>query len=98
MPPRASSPSGEKRAAPKRTRCTRDGCRKLAPPRRKRCDDHNPRLRPKDNRPATRKLYGSTEARLATPPLRPLTRETSFGYDVIYFAQMIGEQLIPSQH
>jgi hypothetical protein len=85
------------RTAPKRTRCTKDGCRRLAKPGRKRCEDHKPGNRPPDNRPATRKVYGFTEARIATPPLRPLTRETSLGWEVIDFARLIGEPLLPWQ-
>lgn len=46
---------------------------------------------------AGRKLQGRTEARLFTPPLRPLTRETTRGYEVIEFAEMIGEPLLPWQ-
>ena len=97
MPSQTDSPSSATRARPKRTRCAHEGCRKLAPPRRKRCDDHNPRLRPRDNRPATRKLYGRTEPRLWTRPLRPLTRKTTRGYEIIDFAEMIGEPLLPWQ-
>jgi hypothetical protein len=88
------------RTAPKRTRCNwPEGCRRLAKPGRKRCEDHKPGARrPPDNRPATRrKLYGFTEARVFTPPLRPLTRETSMGYEVIDFARYIGEPLLPWQ-
>jgi len=88
------------RTKPKRTRCSWPaGCRKLAPPGRKRCEDHKPGTRPPGNRPATRdgKLYGFTEARIFTPPLRPLTRETSLGWQVIDFAKMIGEPLLPWQ-
>lgn len=43
------------------------------------------------------KIYGKTEARLFTPPLRPLTRTTSHGYSVIEFAERIGEPLLPWQ-
>ena len=32
-------------------------------------------------------LYGTTEPRICTPPLRPLTPETTLGYDVIDFAR-----------
>lgn len=81
----------------KRTRCTYPDCRKLAPPKRKRCDDHKPGARPPDNRPATRKLIGRTEPRLYTKPLRPLTRLTTRGYEVIDFAEMIGMPLLPWQ-
>ena len=34
-------------------------------------------------------LLGSTEPRLFTPPLRELTEETSWGFDVIWFARQI---------
>ena len=86
------------RAGPKRTRCTGKDCRRLARPGRKRCDDCKPGARPADNRPATRKkLYGFTEARIFTPPLRPLNRSTSLGYEVIDFARYIGEPLLPWQ-
>lgn len=44
-----------------------------------------------------RKLYGRTEPRLFTPPLRTLTRRTSKGYEVAEFADMIGEPLLPWQ-
>jgi hypothetical protein len=40
---------------------------------------------------------GRTEPRLSTPPLRPLNRKTSKGYEVIEFAEMIGEPLLPWQ-
>lgn len=43
-------------------------------------------------------LVGSAEPRLWTKPLRPLTRETSFGYDVIDFARdVLGITLFPWQ-
>ena len=53
-------------------------------------------------RPRTRpirrpKLLGRTEPRLLTPPLRPLNRKTSKGFEVIDFAEMIGEPLLPWQ-
>ena len=44
-----------------------------------------------------KKLLGRTEPRLFTPPLRPLNRRTSRGYEVADFAQMIGEPLLPWQ-
>lgn len=44
-----------------------------------------------------RKLVGCTEPRLFTPPLRPLSRKTSKGFEVIDFAELIGEPLIPWQ-
>lgn len=40
---------------------------------------------------------GRTEPRLWTPPLRPLTRKTSRGFEVIDFAEMIGAPLLPWQ-
>ena len=80
----------------RRTRCTKDECRKLAPPGRKRCDDHNPR-KPGGSAPAKSRLTGYTEPRLFTPPLRPLTRKTSLGYEVAEFADAIGEPLLPWQ-
>lgn len=42
-------------------------------------------------------LLGSTEPRLYTKPLRPLTRETTRGYEFIDFCRMIGEPLLPWQ-
>jgi hypothetical protein len=44
-----------------------------------------------------RDLKGRTEPRLFTPPLRELTPETSFGFDVIEFAEDIGWPLDPWQ-
>lgn len=90
MPDPVASPrSAKPTTARKRTRCTGPGCRKLAPAGRKRCPDHKPGRRPA----AT--IYGCTEPRLWTRPLRPLTRETSHGYAVCDFADMIGEPLLP---
>lgn len=43
------------------------------------------------------KLVGRKEPRLWTPPLRTLNRKTSRGYEVIDFADMIGEPLMPWQ-
>ncbi|HEV8653330.1 MAG TPA: terminase [Actinomycetes bacterium] len=43
------------------------------------------------------KLVGRSQPRLFTPPLRPLNRRTSRGYEVIEFAQLIGEPLLPWQ-
>ncbi|MEZ5411043.1 MAG: hypothetical protein R2761_23635 [Acidimicrobiales bacterium] len=41
---------------------------------------------------------GSVEPRIFTPPLRELTPETSFGYDVIDFArEVMGIELDPWQ-
>lgn len=51
-------------------------------------------------RPARRsppKLGGKQTPRLFTPPLRTLNRRTSRGYEVIAFAEMIGEPLMPWQ-
>lgn len=43
-------------------------------------------------------MRGATEPRLWTPPLRDLTPETSYGYDVIEFADtVLGEPLDPWQ-
>lgn len=43
-------------------------------------------------------LVGSVEPRLWTPPLRPLTPETSFGFEVIEFARdVLGRALFPWQ-
>jgi hypothetical protein len=90
------SPSSRNSGPPGgRKRCTFDGCRKLAPPRRKRCDEHKPgAAAPKDAAPGR---TGCTEPRLFTPPLRPLTRKTSRGFEVADFARMIGEPLLPWQ-
>jgi hypothetical protein len=46
-------------------------------------------------RPPPRGIRGKTTPRLFTPPLRPLTRRTSDGYDVADFAEMIGQPLLP---
>lgn len=48
-------------------------------------------------RAAPKKLLGKTEARLFTPPLRPLNRRTSLGYELADFAEMIGEPFLPWQ-
>lgn len=42
-------------------------------------------------------MLGIDEPRLATPPLVPLTPATSYGFDVIDFAQEIGRPLLPWQ-
>lgn len=82
----ASAPSARRTG---RKRCTFPaGCRRLAPAGRKRCDDHKPRRR-------AAPIFGCTEPRLWTRPLRPLTRETTHGYAVADFAEMIGEPLLP---
>ena len=88
------SPAASQRSArpAARKRCTRDGCRKLAPPGRKRCDEH----KPGSGSPAPRgKIYGCTEPRIWTRPLRPLTRQTTRGYEVADFAEFLGEPLLP---
>jgi hypothetical protein len=46
-------------------------------------------------RAAPRGIKGKTTPRLFTPPLRPLNRHTSDGYDVCDFAEMSGEPLLP---
>ena len=43
------------------------------------------------------KLVGRSAPRLWTPPRRPLNRKTSRGYEVVDFADMIGEPLMPWQ-
>lgn len=42
-------------------------------------------------------VKGRAEPRLWTPPLRPLTRETSRGFEANEFAEMIGEPNLPWQ-
>jgi len=42
-------------------------------------------------------IYGATEPRIFTPPLRELTPETSLGYDAIAFAKAMGKELYPWQ-
>jgi hypothetical protein len=99
MPSRTDSPSSAPRTARKRCNWP-EGCRKLADPGRKRCPDHKPGRpanHPANRGPGRRKLLGRTEARVFTRPLRPLTRKTSRGYEVIDFAEMIGEPLLPWQ-
>jgi len=92
----ASAPSATRA---KRKRCNHPGCRKLAAPGRKRCEDHKPGAsqNPASRGPGRKKLLGRTEARVYTRPLRPLTRKTTRGYEVIDFARMIGEPLLPWQ-
>jgi Phage Terminase len=48
-------------------------------------------------RAAPRGLKGKATPRLFTPPLRPLNRRTSDGYDVADFAEKIGKPLLPWQ-
>lgn len=43
------------------------------------------------------KLYGKTQPRLFTQERRPLTRETTKGFEVIDFAEAIGEPFLPWQ-
>lgn len=101
MPSQTDSQSSAPPAKPKpRTRCTVAGCRKLAKPGRKRCGgDHKPPGSPGAARrgPGRKPLLGRTEARVYTKPLRPLNRKTSRGFEVIDFAKMIGEPLLPWQ-
>jgi hypothetical protein len=48
--------------------------------------------------PETASRFGSAEPRICTPPLRPLTPETSLGFDVIDFAlDVLGIMLLPWQ-
>lgn len=44
-----------------------------------------------------KKVYGITEPRLYAPSLRHLNRHTTYGYDVIDFAKLIGMPLLPWQ-
>jgi hypothetical protein len=76
-----------------RKRCSHPGCRKLAAKERRRCDEHKPGAAA----PSSGKLTGHTEPRLFTPPLRPLTRGTTRGFEVIDFAEAIGAPLLPWQ-
>lgn len=42
--------------------------------------------------------FGSTEPRICTPPLRPLTPDTSLGFEVVEFAdEVLGVELLPWQ-
>jgi len=47
--------------------------------------------------PRQPKLVGKTQPRLWTRPLRPLNRRTSRGYEIVAFAELIGEPLLPWQ-
>lgn len=47
--------------------------------------------------PGSGPLLGRTTPRVWTPPLRELTPETSYGFEVIDFAQEIGHPLLPWQ-
>lgn len=97
MPSQAASRPSAKPAA--RKRCSFAGCRKLAAPGRKRCPDHKPGApqNPAKRGPGRKKLLGRAEPRLWTRPRRPLTRHTSRGFEVIDFAKLIGEPLLPWQ-
>ena len=98
MPSQTDSRPSAPPAKRKRTRCSFSGCRKIAPPGRKRCDEHKPGAQQSPaKRGPGRKLLGRTEARVYTKPLRPLNRKTSRGFEVIDFARMIGEPLLPWQ-
>src|SRR5580698_8235684 len=46
-------------------------------------------------RAAPKGIKGKTTPRLFTPPLRPLNRRTSDGYDVADFAELTGAPLLP---
>lgn len=48
-----------------------------------------------DTAVASREPVGRTEPRIFTPPLRPLTRETTLGYAVAEFMRAIGEPGLP---
>lgn len=60
------------------------------------CDDHLRERSPAEWQ-KLHKITGRTEARIFTAPMRPLNRKTSRGYEVIDFAEMIGEPLLPWQ-
>lgn len=47
--------------------------------------------------PGSGPVLGRTEPRIWTPPLRELTPDTSYGFEVIDFAQEIGHPLLPWQ-
>lgn len=47
--------------------------------------------------PDSAELLGAAEPRIWTPPLRPLTPATSYGFEVIDFAEEIGHPLLPWQ-
>lgn len=98
MPSQADSQPSAPPARKPRTRCTVAGCRKLAKPGRKRCGgDHKPGSPPGGRGPGRKKLIGRAEPRLWTRPRRPLTRQTTRGYEVIDFARVIGLPLLPWQ-
>lgn len=52
---------------------------------------------PRSAKPAARKLTGLAKPRLYPEPLRPLNARTSHGYEVIQFAEQVGEPLLPWQ-
>ncbi len=95
MPARTASSSSARPAG--RKRCQQDGCQKLTPGGRARyCPEHG-LLREPAAHLRRSPLKGRTEPRLWTPPLRPLSRRTSRGYEVTEFAEMTGEPLLPWQ-
>ncbi|MFW6091984.1 MAG: hypothetical protein ACODAF_08870, partial [Actinomycetota bacterium] len=73
-----------------RKQCRRDGCRRFAPLGGAWCDDHDPLRHPAEHVGGA-PVLGTVEPRLWTPPLRPLTRETTRGFEANEFAAMIGE-------
>lgn len=89
MAPASSPPSGKLAG---RKRCADNGCRKLAPHGTQHCVDHPPAAQfPGDD------ITGRTEPRLWSPPLRPLTRDTTRGFEANEFAETIGEPNLPWQ-
>lgn len=54
-------------------------------------------MEPADNAQPAEIVLGSAQPRLFTPPLRELTPDTSYGFDVIDFAGAIGRPLDPWQ-
>lgn len=55
-------------------------------------------MRPSASSQSSDKLMGCTEPRISTAPLRPLTRETSHGFAIADFADLVlGEPLLPWQ-
>ena len=53
--------------------------------------------RPAKAAAAPKKLYGRTEPRLYTPPLRPLNRRTSLGFECTEFQDIAGNPFLPWQ-
>ncbi|SDU42467.1 hypothetical protein [Jiangella alkaliphila] len=80
-----------------RQQCADRSCRRLARPGELYCPDHPQLILDPATRLRGSKRLGRTEPRLYTPPLRPLTRETTRGFEVIEFAELIGEPLLPWQ-